>query len=127
MKARIEIQTRTLQKTSHFSAVGELERIKEGARIVYPIEGDVSTLEIFPLRALLKRRGENNFDAEFSAQKPSLFRMSLHDASADLPLFTHVYKSFISDEIFLRLTYDLGTGSTLQKYSLKISIRVLSE
>lgn len=127
MKARIEILTRTLQKTSHFSAVGELERIGDGARIVYPIDGDVSTLEIFPSHAILKRRGENNFDAEFSASTPTLFHMSLQGASADLPIIPRVYKSFISDEIFLRLTYDLDTGSDLQKFYLKISVRVLSE
>lgn len=128
MKARIEILTRTLQKTSHFSAVGEIERIDEGVRIVYPIEGDVSTLEILPSCALLKRQGETNFDAEFSADKPTFFRLSLQSASAELPLFTHVYKSFISDpEIFLRLTYELDTGSELQKFFLKISIHVLSE
>ena len=127
MKARIEILTRTLQKTSHFSAVGELERREDGVKIVYPTEGDISTLEIFPSRARLRRRGENNFDAEFSTSKQTFFRMSLQDASADLPLITHVYKSFLSDDIALSLTYDLGMGSTFQRFFLKVSIQVLSE
>ena len=126
MIARIEILTRKSQDTSRFLAVGKLERIENGVRMVYPIEGDESTLEIFPTRAVLKRRGETNYDAEFLAKKPSYFRLSLQDNAADLPIFTHVFKSFISDpDIFLNLTYDLDTGSELQKFFLKISIHVL--
>lgn len=128
MKARIEILTRTLQRTSRFCAVGVLDRMPDGVTVTYPIEEDVSVLELRKSGAILKRRGENQFDAEFIVGGSTFFRISLQGSNAELPVFTTAYKNFFSDsEILSRLTYDLGMGPTSQNFSLKIKIQILSE
>lgn len=128
MDARIEIVTRTLGKTSRFCAVGNFERRAEGAAITYPIEGDLSTLELFASHAVLGRRGGNSFFADFSVGKPTVFRVSLDGKEAEISVFTHSYNLFIHEaEIFSRLVYDLNTGRSSQKFSLKIHIQVISE
>ncbi len=128
MTSRIEIATRTLGKTSRFDAIGTLDRREEGAVITYPIEGDVSSLEIFHSHLILDRRGENDLHALFSVGEHGIFRMSFAGRVSELPIFTHIYKVYFSQsEIFLRLTYDLGSGPSSQKFFLKIHIQVLSE
>lgn len=127
MNVQIVIVTRTMGKVSRFCAIGNSDRVSEGAEITYPIEGDTSTLTLFRDRILLKRRGSSCFDAEFLHGKSSFFRMSARDAAAELPLFTHVCKSFFSEsEIFSKLFYDLGSGPS-QKFFLKIHIKLITE
>ncbi len=128
MKANIEIETQTCGKTTRFRASGSVERRDGGVLVSYPIEGDLSTLELYPSCAVLQRRGEVRFDATFRENEGTLFRMSLRDGAAELPILTKHYKSFISDpEIFCRLSYDLQTDKMLQRFSLRIRIKVFSE
>ena len=127
MRSQIEIETRTLGKTSRFRAIGDIDCIAEGAAITYPIEGDVSKLEFFRDRIILTRRGHTSFDAVFSLGQISAFRFSDGDNFSELSVLTSVCKSFFSgSELHARLGYDLGTGPS-QHFSLRIKIKVLSE
>ncbi len=128
MDARIEIETRTLGETSFFSAVGNLKRCAGGAAVVYPIEGDIATLELSGRKVSVKRCGGTSFEAVFRDGEFSVFRMTLGECVAEIPVFTSVYKIFFRwPEIFAELVYDLKSGRPSQSFSLKIHIEVISE
>ncbi len=126
MKAQIEILTRTPRKSSRFHATGSLDRCAEGGTVVYPIEDDSSSLQLFWDRVVMKRRGSQSFDADFCVGN-SFFSIEVGGQTAQIPLLTRLCKVFFSDcEIFCRLSYDLGSEQ-IQKFSLKIHIKVISE
>ena len=128
MNARIEIETRTLGETSHFSAIGNLKRRAGGAAVIYPIERDISTLELFGHEASIKRCGETTFEVLFRDGESSVFRLTFGENVAEIPVFTSVYKiSFQWPEIFAELVYELKSGQLSQSFSLKIHIEVISE
>ena len=128
MNARIEIETRTLGETSRFSAIGNLKRRAGGAAITYPIEGDISTLELFEREASISRCGKASFEAVFRDGESSVFRLTFGENVAEIPVFTSVYNiSFQWPEIFAELVYELKAGQPSQSFSLKIHIEVLSE
>ncbi len=128
MKARIEIVTHTLGRSTHFEAVGNLQQSEEGALISYPTEEDMTCLALRTDGAEMRREGENGLHADFSVGKTTELSLSQQGSAASIPLLTHVYKpSFSQSEISCRLVYDLIFGRSTQKFSLKIQIQVISE
>lgn len=127
MKARIKILTQTLGRKSLFEGEGELDRIGDGFRMCYLIEGDEASLDLFADRIIMRRSGMSELFAEFSEEQKFSLRITLGGERTEIPLVTRVLRCrFGERELNARLVYDLAF-TELQRFYLQIFIKISEE
>ncbi|MGN1078173.1 MAG: DUF1934 family protein [Candidatus Gallimonas sp.] len=124
----VEIVTRTEGDTGVFRAPGRLSRTADGFSVRYRDDSDEVYLFAHTDRFTMERRGECALACTFRKGVPGRMVFRLAGKETALPVNATAYFLRKSDEGYsVVLGYELGDSAFLQKFRLKITVKIISE